>query len=504
MSMLDRLLNHISMYRLMLYYAAGLLAVAFALGFFKLAPQDATALVFSTVLILAACWLTNCAFALLLRVPANAESVYITALILALIMPPVTATNLPGVAGLVLASVTAIGSKFLLAIGRKHLFNPVAVGVMVSSLALDQSATWWVGGNLWLLPAVLLGGLLVVRKVQRFDMLAAYILANLATTLATTAPDHYVQALRQTLLYSPLLFAGFAMLTEPLTATHSVWGRLTFGALIGALASPNIHYGDIYLAPEHAFLAGNLFAWAVSPKGRTKLTLLRIETAAAGCLDFVFKPDRRIEFRPGQYLDWTLAVRSPDDRGNRRPFTIASAPGEPELRLGVKLYPQPSAFKQSLAAMKPGDVIWGSQLAGAFCLPGSRKRKLAFIAGGIGITPFRSMLSDLIERGDTRNATLLYGVNRADEIAYGSLLDRAERELGIRTTYAIAEGELPETNAYRGFIDEAMIRRAIPDFKERIFYLSGPRSMVVRFQALLGGLGIARSRIRVDYFPGFA
>jgi len=502
--MIDRLLNHITMYRLMLYYAGGLVAVTFGLGLSKTVPEEPTALAFSLVLITAVCWLTNRLFAYLFKVPVNTESIYITALILALILPSATAANLMGVAGLALASAVAIASKFLLAIGRKHIFNPVAIGVVASAYVLDQPATWWVGGNLLLLPFVLAGGLLVVRKVQRFDMIGTYVLANLATTAATTSPDMYVEALKQSLLYSPLLFAGFAMLTEPLTAAHAKWARLVYGAIVGALSSPNVNIAGFYLTPELAFLAGNVFAWAVSPKGRHKLTLLRIEKIASGCYDFVFKPDRELAFRPGQYLDWTLAVRGPDDRGNRRPFTIASGPAEDGVRLGVKFYPASSAFKRSLATMKPGDVIYGSHLAGTFTLPRDPKKKLAFIAGGIGVTPFRSMVSDLLARGDRRSVVMLYGVNAAKEVAYGSLLDRAERELGLRTVYAVANGDVRGSNVHPGFIDDVLIKREIPDFKERIFYLSGPQVMVSRFQDVLKELGVARSRIKVDFFPGFA
>ena len=130
-------------------------------------------------------------------------------------MPPAGITDRLGIGGLVLASVVAIASKFVLAIRRKHVFNPVAFGVAASALALDQPATWWVGGNLTLLPFVLVGGLLVVRKMQRFEMVGTYVLANLAATLAMTPSAMSGQALIQALLSSPLLFAGFAMLTEP-------------------------------------------------------------------------------------------------------------------------------------------------------------------------------------------------------------------------------------------------------------------------------------------------
>ena len=87
---IDHILNRITMYRLMLYYTAGLLVVAFLLGLIGLVPQDPTALTFSCALIIGACWLTNRLFAGFLRVPTNTESFAITALILTLIMPPVS------------------------------------------------------------------------------------------------------------------------------------------------------------------------------------------------------------------------------------------------------------------------------------------------------------------------------------------------------------------------------------------------------------------------------
>jgi ferredoxin-NADP reductase len=193
-----------------------------------------------------------------------------------------------------------------------------------------------------------------------------------------------------------------------------------------------------------------------------------------------------------------------DAGDDRRPFTIASAPSESEVRLGVKFYRGSSAFKRSLSAMKPGDVIYGSHLAGSFTLPTDAERKLAFIAGGIGITPFRSMVSEMVARSDRRSVVMLYGVNKPDEVAYADLLSRAERELGFRTVYAFAKGDVRASNVHRGFIDADLIQREIPDYSERLFYVSGPRVMVLRFRRVLKDLGISHSRIKVDFFPGFA
>ena len=502
-NLIDRTLNHITMYRLMLYYAAGLLAAALGLGLFGYGPVDPAPLAFSSALIIAVCWATNRLFARVLHLPVNSESAHITALILALILPPAAATDLTGIAGLALASVVAIASKFLLAIRRKHIFNPVAVGVVASALILDQPATWWVGSAA-LAPLVVMGGLLIVRKLQRADMFGIYILANLVVTLATTAPGQLGDALIQTVAYSPLLFAGFAMLTEPLTAPQARGARIAYGAIVGALCSPNLHLGTFYFTPEIALLIGNAFAYAVGPKGRFKLTLVRSEKITPGCYDFLFKAERALSFKPGQYLDWTLGVEQSDSRGNRRPFTIASAPNEGEVRLGVKFYDKPSAFKRALVAMKPGDTIYASQLAGDFTLPQDRNAKLAFIAGGIGVTPFRSMVQDLVDRREQRPLVVLYGNESADEIAYADVFDRAARELGVKTIYTVAKGPAERKDMRAGLIDAALITREVPDYRERTFYISGPRAMVLQFRRVLKELGVSGSRIREDFFPGFA
>ena len=110
----------------------------------------------------------------------------------------------------------------------------------------------------------------------------------------------------------------------------------------------------------------------------------------------------------------------------------------------------------------------------------------------------------MINRRDQRSIVMLYGNNSVREIAYSDVFDRAEWELGIRTVYAVVEDADPDTNVHHGFIDAALIQREIPDYRNRTFYISGPRAMVLRFQSVLKELGIARSRIKVDFFPGFA
>ncbi len=498
----DDALDRVTMYRLVLYYLAGLVLAAFGLALVGALPIDPTKLAFSAGLALLVCWLTNTVFARVYAAPENRDSVLITALILTLIMTPAGA-NEPTVAGaLVFAAVWAMASKYILAVGRKHVLNPAAFGVLLTGLLLDQPPSWWIAGNIAMLPFVIVGGVLVVRKLRRADYVVAALLAAAATVVATTAPGRDWTALVNTAVYSPLLFLVFVMLTEPTTTPPQRWPRIAYGAIVGALAAPNIHIGGFFFTPEAALVLGNLFAFAVSPKRRFALTLQRIERSAGTAYDFVFGSDRALAFRPGQYLEFALAVPHSDSRGSRRFFTIASAPTEETVRLGVRFNEYPSAFKRALADMKPGDTIYASQLAGDFVLPSRRSEKLAFLAGGIGITPFRSMLQCLIDHNEPRPITVLYAADRREDFAYRDVIEHARRELGIRVAYAVAQEEVP--GIHHGFIDEALVKRAVPDYLERTFYVSGPRAMVVACRDLLHRLGVPRSRVKVDFFPGLA
>ena len=502
MNFIDNILNRITMYRLVLYYLVALVLAAFVFGFFGMLPYDPTAIAFSTVLILAVCWVTNWVFAKIFEAATNIESVYITALILVLIITPVTATDHNGVGFLIFASVWAMASKYIFAIGKKHIFNPAAFAVALTALVLNEPATWWVGGNLALMPFVVVGGLLIVRKIQRFDLVASFTLVSFATIIATSAGSNYTTPIVQTLLHSSFFFLAFVMLTEPLTTPPTRLLRVLYGALVGFLFAPNIHVGGFYLTPELALLAGNIFAYAVSPKGRYMLTLVGIEQMSTDVYDFIFKTDRPFKFKPGQYLEWTLSHHYPDDRGNRRYFTVASAPTEKEVRLGVKFYTPSSTFKRALASMKPGDKLSASHLSGGFVMPKDPKKKLAFIAGGIGITPFRSMLQYLLDTKQKRNVVLLYSNKTAADVAYKPVMDRAQAELGIKTLYALSNEKAQVPGMFNGSIDAKLIAQEIPDFKERTFYLSGPHGMVDAFKHTLVGMGVSRFKIKSDFFPG--
>lgn len=502
---IDSKLNIVTMYRLTLYYLLGLLIWASLLGFVGLLPYPPIAIVISVAYIGVFAWITNLVFTKVFAVPANVESIYISVLILAFIITPIRSfhdTNFYTLAAW--AGILSMASKYILAIRRKHLFNPAAIAVVITSYVLGLSASWWVGTS-WMSIPVLLGGLLLTRKIIRTNLITSFFLTSLIVILLTRGGTSLVTSFERFIFTSSTLFFAFVMLTEPLTTPPTKMLRIIYGAIVGFLAVPTVHLGSYYFTPEVALIIGNLFAYIVSPKERLMLRLKEIKEIGTNTYDFIFEGVKNFSFAPGEYMEWTLPDRQSDNRGNRRYFTLASAPTESTVRLGVKFYQPMSTFKQSLINLKPGEHIAASQRAGDFTLPKDKNKKLVFIAGGIGITPFRSMIKYLSDKGEKRDITLFYSNKTYEEISYAEVFDEAYQKLEIKTIYTLTDTHtIPsQWRGEKGIINADMIRKYVPDLRDITFYISGPRAMVTSFEKTLSQLGIKKSRITTDYFPGF-
>ena len=146
--------------------------------------------------------------------------------------------------------------------------------------------------------------------------------------------------------------------------------------------------------------------------------------------------------------------------------------------------------------MNPGSKIVAGQLIGDFALPKDQNKKLVFIAGGIGITPFRSMIKYLIDTNQKRDVVIVYSAKTKDEFMYVDVLRQAQDKLGVRTIY--------NESSTQGHIDSVTFAKYIPDYKERTFYISGSHGVVESFDNALKNLQVPASQIVTDYFPGFA
>lgn len=501
MNPLDKFLNKITMYRLMVYTLSAYVCLGIIFAFMGRVSSSPTALVVSLGLILTAAYVTDRGLGVLFRVPTNMESSLITSLIIFLIVQP--AHTVAGALALVLAGAVSSLSKFLLAWNGKHIFNPAAFAAAVISLTGLQATTWWVGGsNFW--PFTLVLGLLVVRKIRRLPLFITFIVVDITLQLLLYAHGHQPLwiATKHALIASPLIFLSTIMLTEPASMPPRRNLQMAFGALVAVLYATAWHIGPLTIYPEVALLLGNIFAFIVSPKFRVRLTLKEVQKVSDRVYSYAFQPEHRFNFLPGQYMDWTLAHVPYDSRGNRRTFTIASSPTEPVVHLGMKYYEPASMYKAAFERLQPGDTIYAGQIAGNFTLNGNENKKLVFVAGGIGVTPFRSMVKYLTDKGLQSDVVLLYVVADPQELAFMQEF-RAAEAVGVRTIPVVTNSQLAAPGMLSASLNTDLLRQLVPDHAERIFYVSGPNLMVDATKRYLRDLGVPKRHIKTDHFSGY-
>ncbi len=502
MNFIDTWLDRTTMYRVVLYYLLVLLAAAVVLSFLGYLSYNPLDVIFSAALLVMGCVAANALFSYAFAAPTSTDSAYITGLILALIITPVAGLHsLPFLAA---AAGLAMASKYMLAIRKQHIFNPAAIAMVLMAFGPGQTASWWVGSTPLIL-FVVLGGILVIRKIRRIKMVLSFFAAATVSTIVLNlnSLNTVISHVTVTYLHSSLLFLAFVMLTEPLTSPNTTKHQMWYGALVGLLFPPQVHLGSLYSTPELSLVIGNVFSYLINPRVRITPRLSHKQRLAPDIMDFVFTADRKFNFQPGQYMEWTLPHTGPDSRGNRRYFTLASSPTESKLRLGIKFYPNGSSFKQAMLSMNSNSSISAAQLGGDFTLPDNAHQKVALIGGGIGITPFRSMMKYLVDTNAARPVHLIYGEKNVNELVYTDVFEAARKQLGIPTTYVLSQPG-PDWRGLTGVITAELIQAAIPDYNERLFYISGPHGMVEATQEALESLGVTGSNIKTDFFTGYA
>lgn len=503
MKIIDNFLNSITMYRLVLYSLCCLAAVSIIFSVFGLISYPPLGLISSLVILLVSCFFSNIVFSKLFNAQTNLESPLISALILFFILNP--AFDASNIGLIFLVGIVAMGSKYVFAIGKKHIFNPVAIALVIFGLLGIGNAYWWVATPI-LTPLTSVIAFLVLKKLRRGEMFASFALSALLMIefFAWINKVSFIDTFYQAFTAWPLLFFGSIMLTEPLTTPPTKKLQLIYGSLVGFVFGFQIHVGPIYPTPEMALVIGNIFSYIVSPKQKLTLTLKNKEEIAQNTYEFSFQTDKKLNYQAGQYLELTLSHKNSDTRGNRRYFTIASSPLDSEVDFGIKFSDPSSSFKKELLSFKEGDKIMAASLAGDFVLPKNIHQRLVFIAGGIGITPFVSFLEYLLGKKEQREIVLFYSNTNEKDIAYKPLLDRAEKELGVKVIYLLHDK--PQANLGNieiGHIDEEMINKYVKNMKECMYYLSGPNAMVESYKKLIKKLGVSGTKIVTDYFPGY-
>lgn len=468
----------------MFYFLLGLLFINVILSFLKILPFSSSDILFGGLYLTFICNLANFILSKLFHVKTNPESSYITAFILALIIGPLPFFE--NTFTLTLIGIFAMASKYILVVKKKHIFNPAAVAVLIGAFTIKTGASWWVGNN-FLLPFLIIGGFFIASKIKRLELVASFLAVYFLGVLIT-------QQFTLSALTNPSIwFFALVMIIEPLTSPSTKKLQIFFGALIAFIylflskIIPTYGFGL-----ESSLLIGNLLTLATSPSFNILLEFRKKEKVANNTWSLFFEPIRKLNFTPGQFLEWTYPHKNADSRGIRRHFTISTSPNEKYITVTMKIAEKGSSFKTAILNMRNGEQISAVGPGGGFVLPEDRNLPLCFITGGIGVTPFRSMVKYLLENNESRNIVMLYSNNTLEDVAFKDVFAEAER-IGIKTNFIITKRD--------GHIDEKMIKEKVPDYKDRDFYISGPEPMVKAFKRMLSGMEVRK--IKTDYFPGY-
>ena len=226
---------------------------------------------------------------------------------------------------------------------------------------------------------------------------------------------------------------------------------------------------------------------------------------AEGTMAFHFEKPPGFDFKAGQALAWTL-IDPPeiDDEGGVRNFSIASAPVEPDLMIATRM--RDTAFKRVLKTMPLGTEVRIVGPFGSLTLRHNAARPAVFMAGGIGITPFRSMLRQAAEQKLPHHIFLFYSNRRPEDAAFLEELEELEKE-NSNYKFIGTMTEMPGSNRVwrgeTGYINQEMLGKYIGDLAAPNYYIAGPPEMVAAMEQTLSDAGVNSDDVRAEEFAGY-
>ena len=233
--------------------------------------------------------------------------------------------------------------------------------------------------------------------------------------------------------------------------------------------------------------------------------LLNRADVAEGTMAFQFEKPPGFDFKAGQSVDVTL-LNPPetDSEGNVRTFSIASAPFEDQLRFATRM--RDTAFKRTLKTMPLGTVVKMDSAMGSFTLHKNSAKVAVFLAGGIGITPFSSIVRQADHDHAPHKLYLFYSNRRPKDAPFTGILQNLEKT-NPNFRFIATMTEMPRSNktwnGETGRINKEMLTRYLNDLQGPIYYIAGPPAMVSGLRTMLVECGIDEDDIRTDEFAGY-
>lgn len=217
---------------------------------------------------------------------------------------------------------------------------------------------------------------------------------------------------------------------------------------------------------------------------------------------FRFKVKGAIDFKAGQFFFLTIKIGRKE---RSKHFSFSNSPTEKEYLEFTKRITD-SQFSQALDKLKIGDWARIKMPYGAFVCGGDCER-IAFLSGGIGITPIRSMCKFFTDKESPLEITLLYGNNKEEDIIFRQDLEDMQKiNKNIRIVYTLTSPDIDKERwpGRVGRINDKMIKEEIPDYEKRVFYVCGPPGMVESLVGLLKkSLAVREDKIRTENFSGY-
>jgi len=236
---------------------------------------------------------------------------------------------------------------------------------------------------------------------------------------------------------------------------------------------------------------------------RISLKERRAETVDV--MSFIFDlSGQRIEYRPGQILHYELdALAFPDERGNHRHFSISSSPTEEGIVMFTTKM-RGSGFKETLQQAPVGYELTCESPEGEFIMrKGETRLRHVFIAAGIGITPYRSILRHSADMNEPLNTLLLYFNRSSADIVFRRELESIARQMPTFSFVNVLTEPEEDWKGEQGKLGEAILRKLVPDPDGLRFWVSGPPGMVSTSRELLKQIGVMDQSIRTDRFMGY-
>lgn len=230
----------------------------------------------------------------------------------------------------------------------------------------------------------------------------------------------------------------------------------------------------------------------------------RVEVAE-GTMAFHFDKPAQFDFKPGQAVDVTLPEPpETDSEGNTRTFSIASSPFENQLVFATRM--RDTAFKRSLKKMRLGTEVKISPAMGSFTLHKNSVKPGVFLAGGIGITPFLSIVRQADHDKLPHKLHLFYSNRRPEDAPFLEALQAIEKSnanFQLICTMTQMTDSRKEWKQETGFINKEMLSRHLTGLQGPIYYVAGPPVMVVEMRKMLLQAGVDEDDVRTEEFGGY-